>query len=146
MILMISNKVTPVPPPAYYRAQAQLRPALPIDALTDGSIHCICSRCVAWQYAWPIADALPPYLRVQGERLELTAKSRGSSSHSCARCGDCPIRICATGYVTGPRLHWHAACRWARMAPPAFRVRRNSASVESAQEPHCRKRSSCSAS
>src|SRR5215469_5711562 len=34
MILMISNTVTPVPPPAYYRAQARLRPALHIDALT----------------------------------------------------------------------------------------------------------------
>src|SRR5215469_2121632 len=33
MILMISNTVTPVPPPAYYRAQARLRPALHIDAL-----------------------------------------------------------------------------------------------------------------
>jgi hypothetical protein len=34
MTPMISNKATPVPPPAYYRAQARLRPALHIDALT----------------------------------------------------------------------------------------------------------------
>jgi len=34
MIPMISNEATPVPPPAYHRAQARLRPALHIDALT----------------------------------------------------------------------------------------------------------------
>jgi len=34
MIPMISNEATPVPPPAYHRAQARLRPALPSDALT----------------------------------------------------------------------------------------------------------------
>src|SRR5215469_13570136 len=34
MILMISNTVTPIPPPSYQRAQARLRPALHIDALT----------------------------------------------------------------------------------------------------------------
>src|SRR5215469_648776 len=34
MILMISNTVTPIPPPSYQRAQARLGPALHIDALT----------------------------------------------------------------------------------------------------------------
>src|SRR5258707_12404763 len=34
MIPMLSTETTPVPPPAYYRAQARLRPALHIDALT----------------------------------------------------------------------------------------------------------------
>ncbi len=34
MMPTISNEVAPVPPPAYYRAQARLGPALHIDALT----------------------------------------------------------------------------------------------------------------
>jgi len=40
MMLTIVHEQTPVPTPAYHRAQVRLGPALHIDALTDGSTPC----------------------------------------------------------------------------------------------------------
>lgn len=46
MMPTISNEVAPVPPPAYYRAQARFGPALHIDALTLVNMLHLPSECV----------------------------------------------------------------------------------------------------
>jgi hypothetical protein len=58
MMPTLGNSAAPVPHQHIIvrkRGSAQLCILMP----SPWSIHCICSRCAAWQYAWPIADALP---------------------------------------------------------------------------------------
>ena len=70
MIPMLSTETTPVPPPAYYRAQARLRPALHIDALTlVNTLHLLTLCRLAVRLAHRRCP--PPYRAV----------SRGSASN-----------------------------------------------------------------
>jgi hypothetical protein len=146
MMPTIVNEAVPVPPPAYYRAQERLGPALHIDALTlVNTLHLFalcrlavrlaCHRCPS-----PLRKSVREGLR------ERTAKHLCSSLRSCAHCGGSLTPICATGYARGPPLPWRAACRQARMDALVFRVRRSSASVGSWQELRCQKPSSFSVS
>ena len=46
-----------------------------LDALTDASTRCICSRCAVWPCVWPITDALLLCPQAQVARLGRTAKN-----------------------------------------------------------------------
>src|SRR5258708_7728984 len=130
-MLALVKEAAPIPPPAFHRAQARLGSALHIDALTDASTRCICSRCAVWPCVWPITDALLLCPQAQVARLGRTAKSPCYSLCLCARCGGFRIRICATGCVIGLPSLWRAVCRWARMAILAFLLLPNKEAWES---------------
>jgi hypothetical protein len=130
MMPTLVNEATSVPPPAYHRAQARLGPALHIDALAlVNTLHLLTLCRLAVRLAH---HRCPPPLpsgpggaprTYSEESLLLIALLR--TLWRLSRSG-----MCATGYVTGPLLHWHAACHWARMAIPAFLHLLSSASVD----------------
>ena len=139
------NDQTPVPPPAYHRAQAKLGPALHIDALTLITTLHLLTLC-RWLCAWRIGVALPRYQQVQEGLRARTAKSHCCLSCSYGRYGDSPMEICAIGCVTGLPLPWHVTCRWEKIAYPVFPVPRSNASAAIEQELRCQKHSLSSAS
>ncbi len=140
MIPTTVNAQVPVPPPAYYRAQARLSPALHIDALTlVNALHLLTLCCLAVRLAHHRCP--PPLPCLAGvAHLGHTARSPCCSSRSYARCGGSPTLICVTGYARGPLSPWHAVYRSIGTAIPAFRVHLNSANVGSREMHRCLKR------
>jgi hypothetical protein len=147
MIPVLVNEAAPVPPPAYHRMQARLGPALHIDALTDASPRCICSRCAVWQYATAHRRCSPPLPAGPGgaprtyseESLLLIALLRTLWRLSYQDMRDWLRDWSALALACGLRA-------FAKTAAPAFLARPSNANAGRVQGPRCRKRSSSSAS
>ena len=118
------NSAALVPPPAYYRAQERLGPALHIDALTlVTTLHLLALCRLAVRLA---RHRCPPPL----------PSGPGGASRTYSE---------ASLLLIAP-LPWHAACRSGKMVTLESPALRSNASVANRQEPRCRKRSLSSAS
>ena len=91
-----SCNTSPVPPPAYHRAQAKVGRAL-LDALTLVTrLHLLALCRLAVRLARRRCP--PPLSAVPADVRGATLRSRCCCSPCCGPCGACPTRTCTTGW------------------------------------------------
>jgi hypothetical protein len=140
------NEATPVPPPAYRRAQARLGPALHIDALTlVNTLHLLALCRLAVRLAHrrcppPLPSGPGGAPRTYSEEsLLLLALLRTLWRLSYQDMSDWLLAWPALALACGLRA-------LAKMVVHGFLVRHSSANAGNRQPPHCQRRSLCSAS